>query len=87
MSRELFEALVSASAPPCTGYSCSKQRECATKKLACESFVHYVNSGRSLHPLMMYRINNSGWKALNTLKQEYTPTRALYNRVFKTEAE
>ena len=85
MSRELFEALASASAPPCTGYSCPKQRDCSTQKLACESFVHYVNSGRSVHPLMLFKKNNNGWRALNMLKQEHAPSRALYDRVFKEE--
>ena len=86
MSLELFEALASAAAPPCTGYACPKQRDCSTQKLACESFVHYVNSGRASHPLMMFRPNKNGWKALHMLKQEHAPTRALYDRVFKEEA-
>ena len=85
MSRELFEALASAAAPPCTGYSCPKQHDCSTQKLACESFVHYVNSGRAVHPLMMFRTNKNGWKALQMLKQEHAPSRALYDRVFKEE--
>jgi hypothetical protein len=85
MSRELFEALASASAPPCTGYACPKQRDCATQKLACESFLHYVNSGRAVHPLMLFKKNNNGWRALNMLKHEHNPTRALYDRIFKPE--
>ena len=85
MSLELFEALASAAAPPCAGYSCPKQRDCSTKKLACESFVYYVNSGRAAHPLMMFRTNKNGWKALHMLKQEHAPSRALYDRVFKEE--
>ena len=85
MSLELFEALASAAAPPCAGYSCPKQHDCSTKKLACESFVYYVNSGRAAHPLMMFRTNKNGWKALHMLKQEHAPSRALYDRVFKEE--
>ena len=85
MSLELFEALASAAASPCAGYSCPKQHDCSTKKLACESFVYYVNSGRAAHPLMMFRTNKNGWKALHMLKQEHAPTRALYDRVFKEE--
>lgn len=83
MSRELFEALASASAPPCTMYACPKQRDCSTQKLACESFIHFVNSGRSVHPLMLFKKNNK--RALNMLKHEHAPTRALYDRVFKEE--
>ena len=34
---------------------------------------------------MMFRTNKNGWKALQMLKQEHAPSRALYDRVFKEE--
>jgi hypothetical protein len=85
MSRALTEALAAAAAPPCTGYSCPRRRDCASKLLACDSFVYYVNTGRAAHPLMMFQINKNGWKPMHMLKQEHAPTRALYDRVFKEE--
>jgi hypothetical protein len=85
MSRALTEALAAAGAPPCTGYSCPKQRECASEKLACESFVHYVNTGGIAHPLMMFRTNKNGFKAMQMLKPAHDATRKLYDRVFKEE--
>ena len=86
MSRALTEALTAAAASPCAGYSCPKQSDCASEKLACESFVHYVNSGRAVHPLMLFKEMKVGWKPTNTLKSHYEPTRKLYNHVFKEEA-
>lgn len=81
----LAEAFAAAAAPPCTAYSCPRRSDCANQLLACESFVHYVTTGRSVHPLMMFRTNKNGWKPLQILKQEHSPTRALYDRIFKTE--
>lgn len=86
MSKELTEALAAASASPCTGYSCPCQRDCANKKLACESFIYYVNTGRAAHPLMLFKKHHKGWKATGMLMSKHTPTRELYDRCFKEEA-
>lgn len=83
MSRALIEALAAAAAPPCTGYSCPKRADCAAKKLACEAFVHYVNTGRAVHPLMSFKEMKVAWKPTNILKSTYNPTRKLYNRIFR----
>ena len=86
MSRALAEALAAADASPCAGYSCPKQSDCASEKLACESFVYYVDTGRAAHPLMMFKEMKVGWKPTNTLNSHYEPTRKLYNHVFKEAA-
>lgn len=78
--KELAEALAAAAAPPCTAYSCPSRRDCASKKLACESFVYFVNTGRVVHPLMVFRGNKHGWKPANYLKAEYHPTHELFHR-------
>jgi hypothetical protein len=39
----------------------------------------------ALHPLMLFKKNNNGWRVLNMLKHEHNPTRALYDRIFKPE--
>ena len=87
MSKELTDALAAAAASPCTGYSCPKQADCANEKLACESFVYYVNTGRAVHPLMMFKEMKVAWRPINDLKSHHAPTRKLYNRVFKDEIE
>ena len=85
MNRELAEALASEKTEPCTAYSCPCRSKCASDHLACESFVYYVTTRRSAHPLMMFKTNKNGWKAMNMMKQTHAPTRALYDRMFKPE--
>lgn len=87
MSRELIEALAAATVEPCTAYSCSRRGDCADQKLACESFVYYVTTGRAVHPLMTFKTTEQGQKPLNVLKGTQDPTRKMYDRIFKEAGE
>jgi hypothetical protein len=76
----IFEALEAAPAAPCGAYSCPKRNDCSEQKLACESFLYYVNTGRSVHPLMIFKSHKQGWKVTNILKKTHDPSRDLFNR-------
>ena len=86
MNKELEKALAAAAVEPCTAYSCSRRRDCAEQKLACEAFVYYVTTGRTVHPLMTFNTTENGQKPLNVLKGPHNPTRKMYERIFKEAA-
>ena len=76
----LSEAMAAASAAPCDAYACPRRSDCSEQMLACESFIYYVNTGRAVHPLMIFKAHNKGWKVTNTLKKQHDPTRGLFDR-------
>jgi len=80
--KHFVDAISSVPQPPCTAYACASKDACAQQKLACESFIYYVNTGRTVHPLMLFRKvgDKKGWKVLNMLKHAHAPTRELFNR-------
>jgi hypothetical protein len=41
--------------PPCDIYSCEWREACKTERLACESFIIYVNSGKSVLPAKVWK--------------------------------
>ena len=86
MNKELEKALAAAAVEPCTAYSCSRRRDCAEQKLACEAFVYYVTTGRTVHPLMTFKTTERGQKPLNVLSSTQAPTRKFYERVFKPDS-
>ena len=48
--KTLFEAFSDEAAPPCEKFSCPEYQRCADELLACEAFVLYAQTGRSIHP-------------------------------------
>lgn len=47
-------AMASETPPPCVHYDCAKRDECASQKLACQSFVVYTLTGKARSPLALY---------------------------------
>lgn len=45
--------------PPCEKYDCVNGKKCARLRLACTSFVYYVNSGRRVNPFMYYPMDKT----------------------------
>jgi len=84
MNNSFVEALKSIPPTPCDTYSCSYRKKCATEKLACESFVHYVSTGRAVHPMMLFKGTADKRRAANVLDKTQSPTHELYYRLFPT---
>lgn len=46
----LVNALLKAGPSPCDKHQCAQRARCAQDQLACPSFVHYVETGRTVPP-------------------------------------
>lgn len=84
MNNSLIDAFKSMPPSPCDAYSCSFRKKCATEKLACEAFVHYVSTGRTVHPMMQFRGTADKRRAANVLDKTQSPSHVLYYRLFPT---
>ncbi len=82
MNNNLIEAFKSMPPSPCDAYGCPLRKKCATEKLACEAFVHYVSTGRTVHPMMQFKGTAEKRRATNVLDKTQSPSHVLYYRLF-----
>lgn len=54
------ESLFNQNQSPCEKFRCENFSTCREKRLACESFVHYVQTGHSASPRLSRFTYNSG---------------------------
>ncbi|MEN9491119.1 MAG: hypothetical protein RJA63_1568 [Pseudomonadota bacterium] len=81
--KDFFSAIAASDKTPCDEYHCKKQIDCAAYKLACDSWLVYVETGRELDP----HIKLSAGAQLSTrvrnaiLLAEPMPDRLTFKRV------
>lgn len=72
----LVRAIAHVGQSPCDKYACAERVQCAAKELACHAFVHFVESGQSLHPRLDMPL--LGYCDERQLLEAATPTRSTF---------
>ena len=54
MQPQLQQALEHAPRTPCVRFWCPNVHRCASGQLACDAWIAYVRTGRSVSPFMVY---------------------------------
>ena len=79
---DIAVALQQVRPAPCDKYGRAKRQQCASKRLACSAYAHYVASGEAIPPRVIVEagVPRRHWRS----ERHPKPLRGIYERVSRS---